>query len=231
MSSMKKAICLAVAVLVMAGCQQKKNRKQSLRAGRGLRGSTMVNTGPTSAAQSAAQCGSYSVQGKFWGEITSYQGDQAFLQELQMLTAPVLSQLPADDQLGYVSGQSGQYTGVRFWGNVGVINGMINPSTAEIRIEIFDDRACQLKADGTVRPVIPIHIGAGQPGFAGVEGYVNGGMARITFMDNYGAIILDGQIGNNYYSGNVSYTTATTGGQARILGRFQIPVQGFFSAY
>jgi|GEM_PF-6348754 len=237
MSSVKKAICLALAVVVLAGCQQKKNQKQSLRTGRGLRGSTMVNTGPNSSAVSSATCGSYSVAGKMWGEVTSYQGDQAFLQELKILTNPVLSTLSAEDQLGYVSGQSGQYTGVRFWGNAVVMsaygNGTIDPNTAEIRLEIFDDRACQLKSDGTVRPIVPIHIGAGQPGFVSAEGYVNGGQARLTFVDNYGAIVLDGQISNNIYSGTVSYTTAETGGQARILGRFQIPVQGFFqsSAY
>ena len=170
--------------------------------------------------------------GKFWGEVTSYQGDQAFYQEVQLLTSPVLSQLPADDQLGYVSGMSGQPTGVRFWGTANIMNaygnGTIDPNTAEIRLEIYDDRACQMKADGTIRPVIPIHIGAGQPGFVGVEGFVNGGSARISFVDNYGAIILEGQISGAYFSGTVSYTTAMTGGQARILGRFQIPAQGFF---
>jgi len=232
MSPMKKVFCLLLAVVLLAACQQEKKKRQNLRVARGLRGSTMINPNQGAAA-ALANCGSYSVPGKLWGEVTSYQGDQAFLQELQILTSPVLSTLPADDQLGYVSGQSGQMTGVRFWGNASVMNaygnGAIDPNTAEIRLEIFDSQACQLKADGSVCPVIPIHIGAGQPGFAGFEGYVNGGLARLTFSDNYGVIILDGQISGSVYTGTVQYTTAGTGGQARILGRFQIPVQGFFS--
>jgi hypothetical protein len=232
MSSIKKVSCLFLALLFLAGCQQEQKKRQDLRVARGLRGSTMINPGQN-AASAVAQCGSYSVPGKVWGEVTSYQGDQAFLQEVQILTSPVLSTLPADDQLGFVSGQSGQRTGVRFWGNATVMNaygnGAIDPNSAEIRMEIFDSQACQLKADGTIRPVIPIHIGAGQPGFAGFEGYVNGGMARLTFSDNYGVLILDGQISGSFYTGLVQYTTAGTGGQARILGRFQIPVQGFFS--
>ncbi len=226
-SNMKKAFCLALTVFVLVGCQQKKNKKQSLRQGRGLRGSTMVNNGANSASASALQCGSYN-PGKAWGEITSYQGDQQFYQEVQLLTNPVLRTLPFDDQLGMVSGQSGQYTGVRFWGSVRIANGMVDPNASEIRLEIYDDRACQPKADGTIRSVVPVHIGANQPGFLGVEGYV-AGQAKLTFLDNYGAIILDGQIINGYYSGTVSYTTTDTGGQARILGRFQIPAQGFFT--
>lgn len=227
MSPLKKAFCLMLTIALVAGCQQKKNKKTSLRTGRGLRGSTMVNTAGQINASNAS-CGSYSVPGKVWGEVTSYQGDQAFYQELQLLTSPVLRTLPIEDQLGFVSGQSGQFTGVRFWGNVSAPYGQINPATAEIRIEIYDDKACQLKTDGTVRPVIPIHIGASQPGFTGAEGYVNGGIARLTFADTYGVIILDGQISNGIYSGTLQYTTLDTGGQARILGRFQIPVQGFF---
>ncbi len=227
MSSFKKLVCLTLSLVILAGCEQKKNPKQSIRTGRGLRGSTMVNTGAVAA--NAAACGSYQMQGKYWGEVTSYQGDQAFYQAVLALTAPVLSQLPADDQLGYVSGQSGQNTGVRFWGTV-VANsmGQIDPTNSEIRLEIFDDRACMTKADGTIRPVVPIHIGANQPGFAGADGFVSGGNVRINFVDNYGSITLEGQISGAYFSGIISYSTAATGGQSSILGRFQIPAQGFF---
>src|SRR3989344_7258459 len=84
----KKAFCLLVAVAVVAGCQQKKNKKQSLRNGRGLRGSTQVNTGPGSAQAANLQCGSYTVAGKQWGEVTSTQGEPAFYQEVLMLTNP-----------------------------------------------------------------------------------------------------------------------------------------------
>lgn len=229
----KNAMALMFAIVLVAGCQQKKNKKQSLREGRGQRGSTEMNTGPGSKQQSSMQCGSYYVQGKAWGEVTGHQGEQYFYQQVRTLTNPVLMSLPPEDQLGMVSGQSGQPTGVRFWGHAQILNGggqgQIDPNSAEIRVEIFDDRACQVKPDGSVRPVIPIHIGASQPDFVSTSGYVQGANARITFQDIYGAIILDGQISSGVYSGYMSYTTYETGAQPRILGHFRVPVNGFFS--
>ena len=227
MSPIKKAVCLMFATVIVAGCQQKNDKKQPLRTGRGLRGSTLVNA--TNAASAASQCGAYIPAGKVYGEVTSIQGDQMFQQEVRLLTDPTLASLPADDQLGYVSGASGQYTGVRFWGSVGVLpGGQINTANSEIRVEIYDDRACQPKADGTLRSVIPVHIGAGQPGSIATTGMVQGGMARIIFADNIGQIVLEGQVSNGYFTGNMYYTTPATGGQFRTLGRFSIMSQNFF---
>lgn len=221
-------LCLIVSVAV--GCQQKRNKKQSLRTGRGGRG--MVTNPTLTNATTNSQCGSYYVAGKQWGEVTGMQGDQAFWQEVYNLTAPVLSGLPADDQLGYVSAASGQPTGVRFWGHAqtayGNGQGPIDMNTAEIRIEIFDDRACQPKGDGSMRPMIPVHIGRSQPDFVRAEGNVNGGQVNLLFEDKYGMITLQGQIMNGYFSGDMSYSTAQTGGQLRLLGRFTVPTCGFF---
>lgn len=227
MSPLKKTFCLALTLIILVGCQQKQNKKQSLRSGRGLRGSTQVDK------NSAQSCGTYKVEGKSWGEVVAMQNQQIFQQEVQMLTNPVLMTLPLEDQLGMVSGQSGQFTGVRFWGHAMTVAGgqyaAIDPGTAQIRIEIYDDKACQLRSDGTVRPVIPIHIGAGLPGFISAEGSVSGARARLTFVDIYGSIVMDGQISNSYWTGTLSYTTQQTGPQARILGRFTVPYCGFFT--
>lgn len=216
---------LLVIVLACVACQQKKNKKQSLRSGRNARGFNNSNfQANPSALNGAGQCGS--MQGpsnKTWGDVTPYQGD--FQQEVQILTNPTMAGASAEDLLGSVRS-------VYFWGNATIPcsgYGPMNPATAQIRLEIFDDKACQVKSDGTVRPMIPIHIGPQQPGFVSAEGFVNGGQARLTYTDTYGSIVLEGTISNGRYSGNMLYTTYETGGQPRVLGRFDVLQSGFFS--
>ncbi len=237
MSPLKSVFCFLLTITILAGCQPKKNPKQRL--GRGGRGyfNSAYNSNPSIMNAGANQCGSYIPAGanmtnKMWGEVTSTYGDQQFMQELYLLTAPVLSSLPAEDQLGQVSGQSGQYTGVRFWGNARTyypgMNGQIDISSLQVRIEIYDDKACQPKSDGTVRPMIPIDIGPSQPGFVRGQGAVSNGQANIYVEDIYGAISLQGVINGQYFTGTMSYSTPQTGGQLRQLGTFNVPTCGFF---
>lgn len=235
MSPRKLFVFSMLLILVATGCQQKNAKKTSLRSGRNARGdanSPIEPNRPTGAPTSAAgACGSYSVAGKQWGEVTSTAGDQSFKQEIEFLMSPVLKQLPAEDQLGYVSSQSNQSTGVRFWGHAQSANssgqGAVDPRTAEIRIEIFDDRACQMRSDGTQRPMIPIHISSKQPDFRRMEGMINGNNVNLYFEDKFGAIIMQGTFSGQYYTGTMSYTLTGYSG-SRTLGRFTVPVCGFF---
>ncbi len=240
MSPRKLILLVTLLATVLVACQQKNPKRASLRTGRNLRGdvnSPLEPNRPTGAPTSqAGACGSYSVPGKQWGEVTNQSGDTVFMQEINFLMSPVLQQLPAEDQLGYVSSQSNQNTGVRFWGNAQSSNssgqGAIDPRSAEIRIEIFDDRACQTRSDGTQRPMIPIHISASQPDVRRIEGYINGnpnngGSANLYFEDKYGAIILQGTFSGQYYTGTMSYTLTGYSG-SRTLGRFTVPICGFF---
>jgi hypothetical protein len=234
MSPRKLFIFMMLFVVIATGCQQKNAKKASLRSGRNSRGdfnSPLEPNRPSGTVTSAGQCGSYSVQGKQWGEVTSQAGDQAFMQEINFLMSPVLKQLPQEDQLGYVSSQSNAATGVRFWGHAQSANssgqGAIDPNSAEIRIEIFDDRACQTRSDGTQRPIIPIHISRRQPDFVRAEGTINGSQVSLYFEDKYGAIMLQGSFSGQYYTGTMSYTVTGYSG-SRTLGRFTVPICGFF---
>jgi hypothetical protein len=232
---------LTTLLAAAVACQQKNPKRTSIRSGRNSRGdvnSPLEPSGPKTTSGVNA-CGSYSVPGKVWGDVTSTAGDQAFMQEINYMMSGVFSQLPQEDQLGYVSSQANQSTGVRFWGNVQSANasgqGAIDVKTAEIRIEIFDDRACQTRSDGTQRPMIPIHISANQPGVKKIEGYItgtpnNGGSANLYFEDAYGAIILQGTFSGQYYTGTMSYTLAGYSG-SRTLGRFTVKTCNFFVCY
>lgn len=234
-------IVLITVVASAVACQQKNPKRTSLRTGRNTRGdmnSPLEPSGPKTTSGVGA-CGSYTVAGKTWGEVTSTAGDQAFMSEIKFMMSTVFEQLPAEDQLGFVSASSNQATGVRFWGNAQSANssgqGQIDPRTAEIRIEIFDDRACQTRSDGTQRPMIPIHISAKQPGVKRIEGMISGsasggGTANLYFEDQYGAIILQGSFSGQYYTGTMSYTLAGYTG-SRTLGKFTVKTCSFFVCY
>lgn len=231
-------LILSTLVAAAVGCQQKNPKRTSIRSGRNLRGDANSPLEPNRVTTTTGtnSCGSYKVPGKTWGEVTSTAGDQAFMQEIWYLMNPVLSQLPAEDQLGYVSSQSNQATGVRFWGNVQTANssgqGAIDTRTAAIRIEIFDDRACQTRSDGTQRPMIPIYITASTPGVKRIEGQIvgnpnTGGSASLLFEDTYGAIILQGTFSGQDFTGTMSYTLSGYTG-SRTLGQFRVKICSFF---
>src|SRR6185312_7017767 len=133
--------------------------------------------------------------GKAWGSVTSQSGDQAFWQELYLLTYPALNNQSADEQLGYVSSQDGQATGVRFWGNAMVSQDgtSIDSNSLMIRLEIYDDRTGTVRSDGTTRPDVPIQISPDQPTYVSSGGTLGaGGQTQIYFQDQFGTIILQG---------------------------------------
>jgi hypothetical protein len=232
MSPRKCFVIFAALALVATGCQQKKAHRVSLREGRGLRGG--VGQSPTGGGAGGTstgnQCGTYKVPGKSWGGVYSQQGDQAFYNEIYYLMYPVLSQLPDEDQLGYVSSRLNDSTGVRFWGNAEAASGNVgalNGSTARIRIEIYDDRACMTKADGSVRSMFPIDIAASQEDFVSATGSITTYGANLTFTDSYGSIIMSGTFSGSDFVGTMSYTVNGFAGM-RKLGQFTVPRCQFF---
>lgn len=229
-----------VAVVTVVGCQQKKNqRRVGLGVGRNLRGANNLayqNDPGYKGPNNSNQCGSYTVPGKTWGQVTAVSSEEAFWNELYRLTLPALRTYAEEDKLGYVSGRGNQTTGVRFWGHAQTTGGngvgAVDPNSAELRIEIYDDKTCQPKADGTARPMIPIHINSKLPGFVRAGGSINSqnGYARLEFEDTVGSIIMDGYISGNYYQGTMSYTLRELGGNANVitLGRFDVMACNFF---
>lgn len=234
MSSAKLFFAMLLGVaLVTAGCQPKTSRADRNRIGRTARGpvGTGANGQPT-----ALQPSSGATQ---WGEILG-QNDQTFQNELYYFTAPMLANAGVEEQLGYVAAQRGQQTGVVFWGEAAMLGttqsayagsmsyGQLDGRSARIHIEIYDDRAGQTRADGTVRPQTIVHIGPDQDGFVSANGQVNGQQVQLTFTDQTGSVVMQGQITGQYFSGTIGYSNSYTGGQTRQLGQFNVPACGFF---
>ncbi|MCB0367200.1 MAG: hypothetical protein H6624_05855 [Bdellovibrionaceae bacterium] len=218
--------CLSVAV---SGCG-KKDKRQSIRSGRNARGpSEIVNRGAVD--QHGQPVKFNPVSGTTWGEIVGSPED-AFRDAVYYFVSATVD--PAE--FGYVSGQPGQDTGVRFWGRVetessfttGPSNQRIRGETAELRVSIWDSFAGQTDGAGNVIPEYPIHIRGA------ADGYVNGNQAVITFSDAYGSITLEGTIGNDYFHGvvkfdNKQYWDGVAPGATGTLGNFYVATCGFFN--
>lgn len=200
--------------LTLVACQNGVNREERSRIGRNKRGvPANANTSGTVGTQ--------------WGSITG-SGDSAFQQELYVFTAPMLTNVGPDDQLGYVSSQASGGTGVMFWGaarmlGAGTGNGQLDPNSARIHIEIYDDRAASGRS-----PVV-VHIGPDQEGFLSAQGSMQNGQISLVFTDTSGSVIVQGALQGQYFAGQIGYTNTLTGGQARVLGQFQVPACGFFA--
>ena len=232
--SSRKISMLFMARMVMTvavGCQQKRSTKKTS-LGRNLRGTLDKNfTGDP--ATSSNLCGGYSISGKYWGEITlaNGQSQQDFIQQVSDLTAPSLGNEDNAEGLGTVSGSPGASTGIRFWGDAPLPKGAgaLDMSDSEIRIEIHDSNACQKREDGTIRPIIPIHLGPREPGQQSAKGQsYSDGRVLLEWEDSFGIIRLEGRLNGQQFSGTVIYSTERTGDQPTRLGQFSVNRCGFF---
>lgn len=217
-------------MFISSGCQRRDARKTSWRMARGMRGDFNASyKGDPRASNATNACGSYIPSNKSWGEVTmSGMNQNQFWYEVFYLTWPSLGGLDDSEQLGYVSGSSNQSTGIRLWGSVtttGQVQGAVVSAKSQIRVEIYDDKACSQKSDGTIIPVIPIHIGANQAGFVGVTGTVNSGNTTITFTDEIGTLTLQGTFTGQIFQGTMRYSIP---GHASTLGQFRVPTCSFF---
>lgn len=233
-SPIKMTIALVLGLTVVTtGCQQKGSSRDRTRIGRTARGPT----GPSiNGVPSALQPNSMNTQ---WGEVTS-TNQAAFQDELYYFTAPMLAGGSEEDLLGSVSAQSGQQTGVVFWGeapmrgagiggNTGTNqSGTLDQTRARLHIEIYDNKTGMTRADNSIRPQIIVHIGYDQEGFVGAQGSVQGNLINLVFKDGMGSVIMRGSLNSQYFTGQMYYTTTETGTQERQLGNFQVPACGFF---
>lgn len=232
----KGHLIIGLAVLpLLIGCQPPRSSNNSVnRTGRLARG--------IGATPAFAPGGGQTAQGnRAYGRVTSVAGDQAFQQELYYLTAPAFQGATAGDQLGYVSGQPNQATGVAFFGSAsnsgGGINGMnygssnFDRNSMLLQLEIYDDRTGQQASDGsTIQPLI-IRISPDQPTFVDAGGSMSGSQVNLYFQDTFGVIYLNGSINGQYFTGNISYADSFTYNQQRTLGTFSVPTCGFFNCY
>ncbi len=226
MRTLKMLIGTAVIFMIGVGCQQKESSKRSQRSiGRTAQGTVGVNSDGTPAPLNPSSMNTS------WGEIVGENGDQSFLNELQVFTYPALSGASQEDQLGYVSSASGQSTGVRFWGVVKQSNGLtgtVDPNSSQFHLEIYDSKYGTKRSDGTTIEPYALTIGKTQGGFKNVKSTSNGTSAQLTFESEDTIIYMDGTFQNQYYVGRIQYYNSATGGQYRVLGRFTVQKCGFF---
>lgn len=215
----RQIILLMTLASLLAGCQVRK-RKDAIRPGR-------TAGGPISKNHNQYGClNPYIVNGASWGEIT--QGFSSnFQSAVYLLTLPHLDGLPVNEQLGNVSGVSGQSTGVRFWGQVG-FNGAQVQTNSSLHIEVYDDRYCTPGPNGKSINQVVLHIGPAMQGFQYAAGTVNNNMASLTFVSVYYSVTLYGYIQNQWFTGDIYFKNSYTQGEDVYLGQFQVPTCGFF---
>lgn len=257
MTIRKILVLVAVGSLFLGGCAPKQNARGSIRGvGRTSRGDfsqsnsgTMTNGIPTANA-SSAQNGPYEpTSGKYWGAIVRGNYDQATFQaRVSDLLSNISNSNGTPISLGVVSGDPGQSTGIRFWGNIeglgGVINPnggnslQVNPATAHLRIAVYDSLVGTADQSGNLLTEIPIDIASGVPSYS-VSGTISGNTATIYFTDDFGTIELSGTFNastftgwiyydNNFYWDTPNKSSALRLGAAGYLGVFSVYTCGFF---
>ncbi len=227
--ALRKYIALVLVLAALTGCQPAKDQRTSIRVGR----SRADVSGNRTANDSYGTNGTTS--NKTWGEVTSNGSSQAWMQNLQNFASPSLTGQAQANLLGSVSAQSGQNTGVRFYGsavttggNSGGSSRSFDPKSMLMHVEIYDDKA----ANQTLPPVV-IEIAPDLQGFAGAGGTLNGSQVNLFFQDQYGTIRLAGYINGNTFSGNFGYCTGdqsycSNTNNTNMLGQFAVDTCGFF---
>jgi len=214
-------LSLILTVVFALGCQPKRKDKRE-RVGRGRANVT----GNFSAFDSRGSRGIG--DNKQWGQVLSTQGQNAFQQAVFEFTKPSLRDLSEADQLGYVSGDEGQRTGIRFYGNAITKGGSggsyrnFDPSSMYIHVEVYDDRT----SEGQRSPIV-VEINPNISGFVEAGGQVQDDEVELYFADEYGAIMMYGQIDGDYFNGVMEFMNGHNG-QRMELGEFTVPTCGFF---
>lgn len=118
---------------------------------------------------------------------------------------------------------------VNNYGDVAIIgyidmdqSGNINPNNSRLRLEIWDDYARSGQASEIALAFNSL-----------TNSSYNGNQMNLIFQDNFGQIVISGQINQNNFYGTVSFQNSvsfdgTSAPAAGVLGNFQVPACGFF---
>lgn len=243
MRALLKALFFITMTLMLTACPSKKDKKESI-VGRGGRGQTEVGTNnigpngiPTQNQQGQQNRSYQPVDGHYWGEIIRGGfSQQDFYTAVRGFVSSEINSYDEPSELGYVSGEPGQSTGIRFWGQVettsgfnpnGTTSGQIRSETAELRIVVWDSYAGQTDASGQVIPEFPVHIKGN------ASGTITGNQAVIRFRDHAGWVELQGTFNQDYFQGwvefdNDQFWDGRRPGAAGYLGYFYVKTCGFF---
>lgn len=187
----------------------KKDKRQPIRSGRG----TVAGTTPTT---------SIVTTGTTWGEIT---GGSDFQERVSYLVSAERD----PKELGTVSGQSGQSTGVRFVGHVET-QSLFSPTSTVQQV---------IRPEASGMMIFIWHSLSEQSGGYAIEiagsasGTIQGNRAVITFSDSYGSLTFDGTFAADYFQGIVKFDNSVyyygqSPGAAGVLGNFRVSTCGFF---
>lgn len=209
MSARKIMVFMLMTTVVLAGCQSKKSNKSSMVRGRGAATYNRVNNNFPNTGSNQGNGYSNSTVNASWGEFTRGGTSQNQFQSN-------LNNMIGTD-LGYISGDSGQFTGARFFGTINY-----NPNNSNSNSNINTDGSLEIWVYGqsTVWQSNPLSL---------YGGTASGNYVQLAFQDSEGWIILDGYFSGNYYQGNIWFGPGDN--QMVQLGNFAVPACGFFSCY
>ncbi len=145
--------------------------------------------------------------GSAWGEITGTP-QNAFQEAAEGLIESIMD----SQYVGYISGNSGDNTGIRFWGDVSTGGALTTnmPSTSvnsgSMRLVIWDEHAGKTdSSSGEVIPEIPFY-------FNSVSGTVQGNQAQLIFRqsDGYTTVEMVGYFDAENFVGVFRYQNLTS---------------------
>lgn len=216
-------LLLLSGLIALSACDTKKtSRSSAARVARGGMGANYVQGGYNQGGNygNFNQGGSYQ-GGQYTGTSTSQwayiqsNDPNNFYRSVQGLVSASMN----PQELGAVNPSSD----VAIIGYVDMDqSGNINRNTTRIRLEIWDEYA----RSGTASEIALA--------FNNLANYsYNGNQISLIFQDNYGQIVVSGQVSQNSFVGSVSYqNSASYDGNstpaAGVLGNFQVPACGFF---
>ena len=207
-------------LIVLAACDTKKTARSSpARVARGASAQNYIQGGynnPGPYNQGGYNQGGYGNGGTSssqWSFIQSNNGN--FFQAVQGLVSASMN----PQELGSVN----NYGDVAIIGYIDMDqSGNVNQANSRLRIEIWDDYA----RSGQASEIALAFNGLSSSNY-------NGNQLNLIFMDNYGQIVVTGQLNQNTFYGTVSYQNAVSFDGASspasgVLGTFQVPACGFF---
>ena len=206
---MKKLTLLTLSLLVMAGCNPKKN---AVKANVATISGVTVGTQCTNTTQN-------SNVGTIYGQAMSYNFEQQVKALLSATTNP--------NEIGSISPNQSDSTGVRFSGRVKLdAAGNVVGAQSKVTITIYDS---YILMDNTIQPII-LDL---DPNAAGKNVQISGqfntstGDGYISIRDQFGEIRFQGVIDAQKFSGTVTFANSTYYNQSAqpasgTLGQFWI---------
>ncbi len=230
---------------LMACQKQESNKRSGIR--KGSRGAPAIQAGMTKGQAQIPQLGQATPgqigahpAGQPFGAFVSGDGldDYTFDRYIHNFVSATMS----SDQLGTVSGQMNQTTGVRFWARVAPTAGAFNPNGmnsqiaaagSELRIVIWDAYAGQYDINNELIPEYPVHVkgtAVGQINGTSFDVYFSQTYKNFNNVDETGWFRFHGTFTPQWVQGRVEYVNGYSASNSQLLdmANIVIPTCSFF---